>query len=283
VLESRLSPRLDIEVMNAGRSGLGTAAEYLVLKHFALPRDPDLVILSFFMNDTVEDPTAFEWDEHGLPVRMRGRRLLVQNFVRDRLARLPFMRAEKFNERGAKGPLLVDPFLTLRHQDGPLVDPIWQRTLRVIEGAARLSEAASTDFLLLVTPIEDQLGGREPSAVAKTWKLTPEDLTPHPQERLVRFGRERGVDVFDLTPALARIEGELYYPRDGHWNPAGHRATASIIAEHLISSGWIAQQRGAAQDCRPSAIQAGVGSPAPLPSSWDGSPASEDLSAPPAG
>jgi len=176
-------------VINAGRSGSGTAAQYLVL-----PRAPDLVILFFFLNDLAENYSAkerFEWDVDGMPVRMRGRRPLLLNFVRNQLARLPFMWTEKTARHAKPFDPASDTLAAPRLPPGPRVELMWQRSQQLVLGAARLSERADADFLLLVTPLGDQIGARELSPYAKAVQLRRAELGRGPQAGFSASGGSR--------------------------------------------------------------------------------------------
>lgn len=52
-----------------------------------------------------------------------------------------------------------------------------------------------------------------------------------PQERLCSLLEEMGLACLDLVPAFLKHPGEdLFYARDGHWTPAGHRVVAEAVA-----------------------------------------------------
>jgi hypothetical protein len=54
-------------------------------------------------------------------------------------------------------------------------------------------------------------------------------------DRLARFGTEAGIPVVDLRGPLRAHAGELlYFPRDGHWTPRGHRVAAEAIAAAIM-------------------------------------------------
>ena len=58
---------------------------------------------------------------------------------------------------------------------------------------------------------------------------------------VVRWGEERGVPVLDLTPPFraefATTGRHLFYHRDKHWTPDGHRFAAGLLASMLPASG----------------------------------------------
>ena len=50
-------------------------------------------------------------------------------------------------------------------------------------------------------------------------------------DRLGALARAEDVTFVDLLPVLrARRDDGLYFPKDGHWNPAGHVLVADVVA-----------------------------------------------------
>jgi len=259
VLERLLAVDVPVEVINAGRSGLGAAEEYLVLHHFGIARQPDLVIQAFFMNDVQDDAwrrDRIEWDADGLPVRMLGVRSDFVVFVRDSAARLPFVWKRKLVARDLVDDPEADPFWALRHAGNTESEKQWATTLRMIEGAARLSEQHGAEYLLVVIPFGDQVDPTVLSPVAQAWDLGELASGRAPQDRIVRFASERGIAVLDLLPSLSLLarseeagEAGLYFPHDGHWTSRGHRAAAEILREELVSMGWVVRHGERARGC----------------------------------
>ena len=53
-------------------------------------------------------------------------------------------------------------------------------------------------------------------------------------DRLRALARAEDVPFVDLLPILrARRDDGLYFPKDGHWNPAGHAVVADVVAGAL--------------------------------------------------
>ena len=53
-------------------------------------------------------------------------------------------------------------------------------------------------------------------------------------DRLRAFARTEQVPFVNLLPILrARRDDGLYFPKDGHWNPAGHAVVADVVASAL--------------------------------------------------
>lgn len=63
-----------------------------------------------------------------------------------------------------------------------------------------------------------------------------------PNRKLAVLSEQLGIDYLDLLPAFreeTKKSGLLYYRRDPHWTPAGHRAAAQAIQKDLQNRGWV--------------------------------------------
>jgi hypothetical protein len=195
------------------------------------------VIQCFFMNDVGDDSAAaeeVEWGADGAPQRLRPiafeSRLWL--WLRDRLQRLPFVRRSDSVERDTPGE--IDPFLAAR-SGGLVGDRVeWERTLASLANSARLARERGADYLLVVIPLGQQVDPELAQAASEAWRLEDGRVSREPQERLLRFGREHGIAVLDLTPTLAsRAHEGLYFRRDGHWTPRGNAVAAEALADYL--------------------------------------------------
>jgi len=88
----------------------------------------------------------------------------------------------------------------------------------------------------MVIPLGQQVDASLHDAVSEAWDLSPEQVGRDPQQRLRRFGEERGVEVLDLAPVLeAHRDVPLYYAHDGHWTPRAHELAARATADRIES------------------------------------------------
>ena len=232
-LEARLASRTPTEVINAGRSGFGCAEEYLVLRHFGIEREPDLVVQAFFVNDLWDDDASaseIEWDEAGIPIRMRGRRSELLRLLHDRLLRIGWRKTPHADMPALLRGVVRDQFMT---------EPYWQRSLRMLEAADALAREHGAAYMLVLVPVQEQVetlrarrsGGPDPDI----W------ITDALQRRLVAWGDAQGILVLDLLDAfIAYPVDETYYVMDGHWNPRGHELAATAIADVVEQQPWFA-------------------------------------------
>ncbi len=122
-------------------------------------------------------------------------------------------------------------------------DPEWPRAWAETESlTARirdLSEAAGARFLLASLPMPQ---GYYPEGLADLERAYPAlrragaDLA-RPDSMIAQIAARRGFDLVPLAPAFraryARDHERLHFPVNGHWNVAGHRLAAEVIAEEM--------------------------------------------------
>ena len=59
------------------------------------------------------------------------------------------------------------------------------------------------------------------------------------QQALQQWAENARVPYLDMTAELRRSPASLYYPQDGHFNPAGHAKAAELLARLLRDSGLL--------------------------------------------
>jgi lysophospholipase L1-like esterase len=254
VLEERLEAELEaqVELLSMGVPGAGTAHEYELLTHHALPLGPDLVVLGLLVSndifnnhpllDNKTDKIFLVPTPEGLlptnatveldagwrvPVlwqishawRLWARTVKSRQLGRDRLA------------RGEGMPIdlrVHDP------EGGPLWDEAWTITDAVLAEMAKRCAEQGARFAVLIVPSQVEATEAGRAAAVEAWPaMAGWDL-----DRTI--GRAEAMaathaPVLDLTTALRAADGEppLYYEQDGHWTPRGHRVAAEAAAPFL--------------------------------------------------
>ena len=247
------------EIVNCAREGGSIDAALSQLTKYALPLDPDIVILTFVSNDIFEILGRSEEEllQRRADIRMdlRGS---VQRFLLTKTAlgeaiydgylflRFPSYRAkrsimkrpvaERYNLRDGldfKGN--VEFFLNcFQRMDGLVLgDSFDERTLNAIEVyfafLSRMSAACrekDSRLLLVYFPAYPQIYMEQPPMLIN---------------ETLRTGCERlDVEFLDLTPgfraAATRTVALHLAPIDFHPNPEGNRVFAQLVAEYLRST-----------------------------------------------
>lgn len=237
-------------VVNLGRSGYGTLQELEVLRAYALPLHPREVAWFFFEGNDLYDDETYEdalayLHEHGDYAAAPRRALSWARFADASLSLNAFRLL-----RRALDPIVpvVAPSYGLFHEPrGPDVKLYFYRdaALRfddyeeqrfakarqaLLDGAALL-RANGIALRLVFVPSKFRVYRdlcRFPSgSPCGSWSLW--DL----EARFREFCATNGLPLLDLTGPMREAAGRgeiLYAPEDSHWNAAGHRFVADLLA-----------------------------------------------------
>ena len=241
-LERKLAdqyPALDVQVLNAGVPGYGTADQLHFLESRSAILDPDLVLVQFlpetdFMENRTPAKGAFEPRDGWL--------VLKPDAVDPTEVQPAWHRALAWAKRQSHLLAFVSErvgYLAMR--SGLLPQRALTRAYDFDEYDARLA----TDLLRDVTLTADALGA------ATIFVFSPgqgpvlsDDTSNLPSASAVVAGaaQEAGAGFIDLTGPLRDRPDRLnlYYPVDGHWSATGHAAVADIlgtyIGEHVLDA-----------------------------------------------
>lgn len=202
-----------IETVNTGVVGYNTIQEQARLESAGLPYQPDVVVLTFVVNDMLETFSIFDhqYEPTGLLAGMKV--WLRRNSNLYRFTQDIYWRVGQEARRAREGP--TEP---LRKRDR------LEERLATLHQIVQQTHAAGASFVLVLYPdnLDDPVSPG-PSGERLTMR-----------EELTRFAAREGVPVVDLTAAL----GDVRDPRarqyrlreDPHPSVEGHR----VIAEALV-------------------------------------------------
>ena len=272
--ECRYKPGKRIEILNFGVSGFGTAQEYVLLETEARAYRPDLVILAFSYNTDVRNNSReleteimrpfFVLDAAGHPVldgsfsetaefkrrtvpwrtlawdiASHSRVLRLLNFVR---IGIEVRRASEGSAEAEQESGVDDAFLA------PPKNQAWRDAWAISEAIVlkidELTSLMGARLLLVGLSAGIQVHPDAGVRAAMEKKLGVRDLF-YPDKRLAEFARKHGIRA--ILPAS---EMQRFAERDrvflhgfknsalgtGHWNEAGHRLAAEIIARDLCAN-----------------------------------------------
>jgi len=259
----------EVEVLNFGVAGFGTAQQLLLLESVAMRYQPDLVLLQFTNGNDVRNNSFALEEEKQRPFFMldaRGRLRVDDSFAYSeahlRRSSLSSTLLRKLSDRSRVVQLLRAasraPLLSRAHaaaggmeaglETAVLAEPrsvLWQDAWRLTEALiARTREAAArngAELLLVTVPYAVQVhpdrGVREPLKA----KLGVPDLF-YPDRRIAAFAARHGIPALTLAPEMLKIAETRRValhgfrnaqPGFGHWNEQGHAAAAALIAQKL--------------------------------------------------
>ena len=232
ILERRTGAR--VETVNTGVGGYSPWQTYRVLAGEGVRYQPDVVVLSFVLNDVTEkfDLIRFGGSSEGhqlaRSVRSRLDRLLDRTAIghvgRRLVARVRFGADVR---RGAAELAALRAHQLALEPDRPEIHRAWQVTLENVERIFALCRERDIPALLVAFPYSFQLDDVERFGA--------------PQRVLRRFAADNRVPLVDLLPAFAeRIEAGASVDED-HPSVRGHALAAAVVAEKMLSSGWLGE------------------------------------------
>jgi lysophospholipase L1-like esterase len=244
-LEEILADRLeglDLQVLNAGVPGYGTADQLAFLKSRGAAFKPDLVIVQFLsVNDIVETlAPAAEWaavddgwlgDRHNKDDAQEGGDSDEPMILRERIrwvkgqSHLLHLLSNSIGYVGVRLGLINK------------IDALWGEDFTAEEGGK------TSELLVEIAQECRRLGAACVFlyTTAKNYVLSADYELPR-SGQVVRDAGEGGrVPWIDATSHLRSRPDttELYFILDGHWSPLGHRAIAELLADQLMELGLI--------------------------------------------
>jgi lysophospholipase L1-like esterase len=135
-------------------------------------------------------------------------------------------------------PACYDPGRLRRSLDPPddYFQKAWPRTERHLDLLASEVAKDHAQLVLLILPDGAQVDASAQAFAARIgYDVDPAWLTGscHTADALHDWARRAGVPCLDLTNDFRQSMTPLYYPQDGHFNPAGHRRAAELLADFL--------------------------------------------------
>lgn len=239
----------DVEVLNAGIDGYGSAQQLLMFRRVSQLYKPDLTILAVFLYTDLSDNSIktghqnhhlaskcgrpyFEMGENGIQQVSE-----VNTKTSDNPRIIDTLFGWSFIYQVLFPPEYVEPAFyqqdLFRKEFPVLMNESWELTKEVLLDFASEVEESGSEFAVLIIPHGVQVG-----QISDT--LNPAD---HPREKIDRslillseFLESHNVPYINLGPPMrhhVETKEKLYLEKDGHWNKEGHVVVADIIIDWL--------------------------------------------------
>ncbi len=248
----KLAQETGLRVESMGVPGAGTATALGVLKTYALPRRPHLVLLGFLVgNDVLNNSPALDskGDKPFYDLAPDGGLVLTNAaLLASREGPLPglwrasalwrlgwqqWARYEAAVDKVTRGAGVPIDFRVYQ----PATDPAWEHAWMVsgalVAEMARVCDHAGVKFGVVLFP--DAVGGTTAgeARMHHDWPLTA-SWDPAQAHARARELLSPIAPVLDLAPALRAAEtadpAPLYLAQDGHWTARGHAVAALASA-----------------------------------------------------
>jgi hypothetical protein len=263
--------RKNVEVINFGVQGYGTAQELIMLRKKVWDYSPDIVILAFFIgNDVINNSPKLEYDHYRPFFAYDASDNLVPDMSFRNLApidrneravsfvdRMPgwlvnnsrILQVLKKVDLDRKKGELSEDFTNLSTQNlKEPQDAAWQEAWRVTEGliVTMRNEVVQKNADFLVVTIGDPIQVRPEPEKRKSFmiKNNIQDLF-YAERRLEKLGVREGFRVLNLSEQFQAYTDkyqvcahgfENYVPCGGHWNELGHRLASILINRNLCQN-----------------------------------------------
>ena len=248
-----------IVVMNGGIEGSGTDRELVYLRTKGQALRPDLVLTGMYPgNDFADnrlgtiipfDPSRAE-DAARSPARTAPRRDASPGFdewLRSKLQSYKLLREKLYivaARFGLKTPYLADlGFFAECARGDPRGRLLLDHTVALLRGISEQAARTGARSAVFIIPVRAQVYTELARRPAIYYGLEPDDRFLTLPSRLLSEGLAReAVPCLDLLPAFraaAARSGPLYFERDVHWTPEGHRVAAEALAAFVTEEGLL--------------------------------------------
>lgn len=263
--------RKNVEVINFGVQGYGTAQQLIMLRKKVWDYNPDIVVLAFYIgNDVINNSPKLEYDRYrpffaydanGKLVPDMSFRNLMPIDRNERAVsfvdRLPgwivnnsrILQVAKKADLDIKKRQLSKDFTALSAKNlQPPEDAAWREAWRVTEGliVTMRNEVVQKKADFLVVTIGD------PIQVGRDVKIRKDYITQnniqdlfYPNRRVEKLGEREGFRVLNLAEQFQGYTEkyqvcahgfENSVPCGGHWNELGHRLASILINRNLCEN-----------------------------------------------
>jgi hypothetical protein len=241
---TRLEERLNAEsagqryeVVNMGIPGANLEHYRSLLVNEGLALHPDMLLLCVFIGNDLSGSPPRPWTASYV--------LAMADFLLRIPQAVTLSQANAFDYHDDQPSFgTYEEYVAIEIKGLPLyrlADPEHAALIRdamgYLSSIQRIAAARDLRLLLVLIPDEMQINPSLQQAALRRRNLAENEVDfDLPNRLLTRALREAGIAYLDLLPSFrAAAAGTiLYKPQDTHWNIAGNRLAAEVIAEHLL-------------------------------------------------
>ncbi len=248
---SQLEDLGNMRVANLGWAGWNSLVYPVVIRRHAMPLHSRVWLWAFFINDLPESAGAEEFllagesdylvwrDKEGytpsslrFPLTLRTIQF-VAALLNPELFLLPNSGDFVFDHPDLRMQVGHYPWQVSDPTD-PAVQRGWELTETALQEAAGLAQANDAALVVIFIPSREHVYWPYIKDLLPDVRIEQLDES---ESRLAEICTALGIPYLNLLPEFrshAMDRQMLYYPSDGHWNPAGHELAAQIIFGFLV-------------------------------------------------
>lgn len=227
-LNERAGGRPVTDIIKAGVPRYYPEAQRLLLEHYGLRYDPDLVVVGFGSSDVID--TLIGLDAISIPDADEARSNIRNElgdtgallYEQSHLARFFF---DRILRSASERPVDWDEI----YRENGKYEAQWQAIEQEFARMAALSRQTGADFVILYIP---------------DFTLFERGEERHyPARRLQAWAQDNDAYFADPTAALLAAHGQseapLYWPKDRHPTPAGYQIIAEALYTYLVKNALV--------------------------------------------
>lgn len=169
-----------------------------------------------------------------------GAHAALYQLVRQGLRNSPLLHSNLIRLGFADVPGEFRPWHTL---PDPELDRAWRLTEAILVNLRRESARAGSELVIFHVPPRPAVYSDDWVRTRRMYAMSEEEWSPREDERVLReLCVRHAIDCVFPAERFAReaarldsVGGRLYFQKDAHWTPEGHRLAGVILAEHLRS------------------------------------------------
>ncbi len=257
------------EVVNCSVAGYGTDQELLFFQREGVKYSPDLVIVFFYLNDVgnnaskigigtekgfkpyfqlrngklvlkgVPVPRSLFWDEDRPKPQEIVRRIDLIFWDSSHLYNLVRSQFTEQRIRDLSVRYYVRLYSDVYH---PKLNYTWMLTKALIGKLSDEVESRGGKMLVVTVPAKMQVHTDEWEKRKRELEMEGQYDLYRPNRMISDYCQKAGIPILDLLPEFVeqvRDGKHLFYPRDTHWSPEGHKLAAELIGSYLTEMNLI--------------------------------------------
>lgn len=237
-------------IANMALPGTGSVSHERVLRRYALPLKPQLILWQFTTNDPLDDYRLLRQDSSDTMVK-RFKQWMYYHSMLYNILILVRQATDAFALGSGSLSQTVystsDVRVVLTRENYSRADlwnteylAGWQLTEEALSRAQAETKDAGAKLVVVLLPYKEEVYLEAAQRSFPDVRMLP--LEEQASGRLTRFLEANHILYVDTTPELRRLAREgaqLYQVTDVHLNPYGNEAVARIVHEYLASRGLL--------------------------------------------